>query len=390
MTTVEWQRGPRALSGPGALAGLGPEATTLAGSGAAVLLVADPGVPALADIAEAHLASAGLAVLRYAEVTGDPKAAQVEAAAELARAKAVRLVVGLGGGSALDVAKLAGAVAGAAAPVLDYALAAQPLPPSALPVIAVPTTAGTGSEATRVAIFSRPDAEGGGDAKVWAWGPELQPRVAILDPEMTVGLPASLTAATGIDALVHAIEAATNRNAHSFSQAPALEAVRLIARSLRRAVARGDDLEARGEVQLAAFLAGQAIDTAGTGVAHALGHALGSLAGVHHGRAVGLSLAVALQSNAEAAPAHHGAVARAMGVEGGDSEAAGQLAGRYERLLEEVGLDRDLSGLGLDPNRLAQEAGKPENAPMLASNCRTYSEGELNELCRRLLTAGAA
>lgn len=389
MTIMEWQRGPRAVSGPGALAGLGLEAKALAGSGGAVLLVADPGVPALADIAEAQLTSADLAVVRYAEVTGDPKAAQVEAAAELARANAVRLVVGLGGGSALDVAKLAGAVAGAAAPVLDYALAARPLPVTALPVIAIPTTAGTGSEATRVAIFSRPDSEGAGGAKLWAWGPELLPRLAILDPEMTVGLPPSLTAATGIDALVHAIEAATNRNAHSFSQAPALQAVRLIARSLRRAVAQGDDLEARGEVQLAAFLAGQAIDTAGTGVAHALGHALGSLGGVHHGRAVGLSLAVALEANAEAAPARHGAVARAMGLEGSDAQAAKHLPGRYERLLEEVGLDRDLSGLGLDPELLAQEAGKPENAPMLASNCRTYSQGELNGLCRALLTAGA-
>lgn len=386
MTLVEWQRGPRAISGVGALDRLGAEATALSGRQGPVLMVADPGVQALAERAETCLATAGCEVARFSDLAGDPKAVQVEAAAALARQSGAGLVIGLGGGSALDVAKLVAAVAGGTAPVLDYALAARPFPEGALPVIAIPTTAGTGSEATRVAIFSRPD-ETGDDVKLWAWGPELQPRLAILDPETTVGLPPHLTAATGVDALVHAIEAATNRSAHSFSQAPALEAIRLVAGSLGRAVAQGDDLEARGQVQLAAFLAGQAIDTAGTGIAHALGHALGTLGRVHHGRAVGLSLAVALASNAAAAPLKHTAVARALGLEGDNALSATALAETYDRLLEQVGLDRDLTSLDLDPVELAAEAATPENAPMLASNCRSYDENELLDLCRRLLTA---
>ena len=384
MALVEWQRGPRALSGVGALDRLGGEVTAMSGQRGPVLLVADPGVSALAERAEVLLAEAGCEVARFSGLTGDPKADQIEAAAAVARTSGARLVVGLGGGSALDVAKLAAAVAGGEAPALDYALAARPFPEGALPVIAIPTTAGTGSEATRVAIFSRPD-ENGDDVKLWAWGPELLPRLAILDPEMTSGLPPHLTAATGVDALVHAIEAATNRSAHSFSQAPALEAIRLVAGSLGRAVAHGDDLEARGRVQLAAFLAGQAIDTAGTGVAHALGHALGTLRRVHHGRAVGLSLAVALASNAEAAPDEHAAVGQALGLEGEDATSASGLAGAYDRLLDEVGLDRDLASLDLDPADLAAEAATPENAPMLASNCRAYDADELLDLCRRLL-----
>ncbi|WP_119165808.1 iron-containing alcohol dehydrogenase [Algihabitans albus] len=382
MAVVEWQRGPRAISGQGALDRLGVEAGRLTGRSTAVLLVADPGVPALADRVEAQLSSAGLAVARHAEVAGDPKAEQVEAAASLARESKARLIIGLGGGSALDVAKLAAAAAGGSAPVQDYALAARPFPAGALPVIAIPTTAGTGSEATRVAIFSRGDG-----AKLWAWGDELLPKVALLDPEATVGLPPHLTAATGVDALVHAIEAATNRNADSFSRAPALEAVRLVAGNLGRAVTRGDDLKARGQVQLAAFLAGQAIDTAGTGVAHALGHALGTLGRVHHGRAVGLSLAVALASNAAAAPVKHAAVARSFGLDGADAVAVAGLEGAYVTLLEEVGLDRDLSALNLDPAALAAEAQTRENAPMLASNCRAYGGDELLDLCRRLIAA---
>ncbi len=377
---IEWTRGPRVLSGSGAVERIGAEATALAGREGPLLLVLAPGVAALGARVQALLEAAGHAVARFDAFTSDPKAGQVDAAAALARATRAGAVVGLGGGSALDVAKLAAAVAGGTAEVRSYALAAQPLPAGALPVLAVPTTAGTGAEATRVAIFSE---ESG--TKLWAWGAELLPRVAVLDPEMTVGLPPHLTAATGIDALVHAVEAATNRHASSFSQAPALEAVRLVGRHLRRAVVQGDDLQARGRVQLAAFLAGQAIDTAGTGVAHALGHALGSLGRVHHGRAVGLSLGVALASNAEAAPEPHAAVGRALGLEGADPVALADLPEAYARLLDEVGLERDLSALDLGPEVLAAEAAKPENQPMLASNCRAYDMAELTVFCRRLL-----
>jgi alcohol dehydrogenase class IV len=379
---IEWTRGPRVLSGAGAVERIGGEATALTGREAPLLLVSDPGVAPLARRLQELLEAAGHPVAVFAEITSDPKAGQVDAAAALARRTGARAVVGLGGGSGLDVAKLAAAVAGAEASVLSYGLGAASFPAGALPVLAVPTTSGTGAEATRVAIFSRDDG-----AKLWAWGPELLPQVAILDPEMTVGLPAPLTAATGIDALVHAVEAATNRHANSFSQAPALEAVRLVAGKLRRAVVQGDDLEARGQVQLAAFLAGQAIDAAGTGVAHALGHALGSLGRVHHGRAVGLSLGVALAANAEASPQAHAAVARALGLDGADGAALGGLPAAYDRLLDEVGLDRDLAPLGLDPAVLAAETMKPENAPMLASNCRSYGAEELTGFCRSLLEA---
>jgi alcohol dehydrogenase class IV len=380
MAIVEWTRGPLVVSGPGALARLGGETAHAVGGGGPVMLVADPNLPALADRAAEVLAAAGCPVARFAALGSDPTAGQVDEAIRATREAGARAVVGLGGGSALDVAKLAAALAPDAAGADAVALGVRAFGERALPLIAVPTTAGTGSEATRVAIFTRADG-----TKVWAWSDFLLPAVAILDPETTVGLPPTLTAATGIDALVHAIEAATNRNASSFSRAPALEAIRLVSGNLRRAAAAGHDLEARGAVQRAAFLAGQAIDTAGTGVAHALGHALGSLGRVHHGRAVGLSLGVALAGNAEAAPAPHAAVARAMGAEGADSAALAGLADAYTRLTADVGLDSDLSGLGLDPTALAAETHRPENRPMLDSNCRTYDDADILDLCRRLL-----
>lgn len=382
---LDLPRGPALVSGAGSLARLGQALTgRLAGRlapGAAVLLVADPGVPLLAARVEAVLGEAGLTVGRFDGLSSDPTEAQVEAAAEAARRLGAAAVVGLGGGSALDVAKLAACIAADQRPAAAYALAAAPFPDGALPAVLIPTTAGTGSEATRTAIFTLADG-----SKVWAWGEQMMAEIALLDPELTLGLPPHLTAATGIDALVHAIEAATNRNRHPLGQAPALQAVALIARHLPTAVAEPADLEARGGVQLAAWLAGQAIDASGTGIAHAIGHALGAVGHVHHGRAVGLALGVALADNAAAAPEAHRAVARALGLPE-EQATTSHLAGAYDALLDRVGLDRRLAHARLSPESLLAATLKPENRPMLASNCRDYSQAELAGFCERLLAA---
>jgi alcohol dehydrogenase class IV len=216
---------------------------------------------------------------------------------------------------------------------------------------------------------------------------ELQADAVLLDPALTVGLPAALTAATGIDALVHAIEAATNRNRHPLASAPALQAITLVRAHLPRAIAAPDDLEARGGMLLAAWLAGQAIDRAGTGIAHALGHALGTLGKVHHGRAVGLALAVALAANAEVAPAAHVAVARAFGLRGDDEAVCAGLAGAYLEFMASVGLVRRLEGVSYDANALLAAVLAAENRPMREANCRRFDDGELRGLCAALLAA---
>ncbi|MGH6946853.1 MAG: iron-containing alcohol dehydrogenase, partial [Kiloniellales bacterium] len=325
----------RVRFGVGALGGLGSALREVVPSGAKLLLVVDPALLplGLADRARAAARDAGYEVVTFAGFASDPKAEQVDCAAVLARETGAKAVVGLGGGSALDLAKLAAAAAVAEAPSAAYALMATALPEAPLPLIAVPTTSGTGSEVTRTSVYTLADG-----AKVWAWGEALRPARVVLDPELTVSLPPAVTVITGVDALVHAIEAATNRRARPESDRPALEAIALIVAALPAALARGSDLEARGALMAAACLAGLAIDQVGTGVAHALGHALGALAGVPHGRAVGLSLAVALADNATAAPERHAAVAGAFGLPAGRG-----LALAYAAFLERVGMSRNLA-----------------------------------------------
>lgn len=370
---------------------LSRDVARLAGSRARVFLVADPfleGSGALADI-ERGLGDHAGEVVRHIVVPGEPKGRDVDAAVERARACGAGVVVAAGGGSALDLAKLVAALAPEGGAVESYALAARPFPESRLPIIAVPTTAGTGAEVTRTCIFAT---ETG--VKAWAWSDTLRPDVAVLDPELSLSLPRRLTVATGVDALVHAIEATTNRNSVPGSDLPAMAAIGLVRTYLPRAAADPDDIAARGAMLRAASLAGVAIDRAGTGVAHALGHAVGSLAPVHHGHAVGVGLRAAIGWNAVAAPDSHAAVAHAFGVkavEGESDEAAAHaLAAAFEGFLCEVGLPASFDDEGLSPRdaeRVALAAMRPENATMLASNCRSVGEGDVMTLCRAMFAA---
>ena len=201
---------PEILFGAGRLADLGDKALRLTGPAGHVLLVADPALAPLGITARARaeLQAKGFAVDVYDALKGEPRQSDIDQAAGIARDARSSAIVGLGGGSALDTAKLVACCAASGLSASAYALCATPLPANRIPMIAIPTTAGTGSEVTRVAVFS--DAA---KAKVWAWGEVLKPDVAILDPELTVAVPPHVTAATGLDALVHAIEACTNKHA---------------------------------------------------------------------------------------------------------------------------------------------------------------------------------
>ena len=367
---------------------LAKDVSALVGEGAKVLLISDPGVAALGDRAEAILTKGGHKVARFQDIRSDPLSRQIDAAAELARKHGASLVVGLGGGSALDVSKMAAAIAPAGEHAEHYALAVNSLPAKPLRKICIPTTSGTGSETTKVSVFTNAK-----DEKVWGWGDALSADLALLDPRLTVGLPAHLTAATGIDALVHAIEACTIRRANPMNDGVCLQAIRLVMQHLPRAVSTPDDLDARGHVQIAASLAGVAIDNSGTGVAHALGHALGALGHVHHGRAVGLSLRAALAWNAEAAPERHAVVATAMGVptEGRKpADVLRELGPRFDAFIRSVGLPVSLTKDGLsqkDSERLAALTMAPENKSMRDSNCRPITAADALALSQAVLSA---
>ncbi|MBV9567843.1 MAG: iron-containing alcohol dehydrogenase [Hyphomicrobiales bacterium] len=380
MSRHELARTPHIVAGAGSREVLGELVASLAGSNGKALLIADRGLEptGMVDEIRSALRKSLSGVEVFSGFSGDPSATETDAAASLARASSTGVIVALGGGSALDLGKAVAAIASENRPAIEYELGKREFPAKRLPAICVPTTSGTGSEATRTAVLTRADS-----AKTWLWGDAVKPAEVVLDPELTVSLPAALTAATGIDALVHAVEAATNRNANAANNLYAHAAIELVARHLERAVSHPDDIGAREGMQRAAMLAGIAIDNAGTGIAHNIGHAMGSLRKIHHGRAVGVAMLASLRWNLENDDGRFAACAGAMGARAssaGFSEA-------YERLLRACGLKVSVAEefAGVSPDQLARQMARPENASMRASNKREASEADLSYLAERVL-----
>ncbi|MGD8942475.1 MAG: iron-containing alcohol dehydrogenase [Desulfobacterales bacterium] len=379
---------PAIKFGSGMASQIGEELKTIGVAGQ-VLIISDPGVIAagLADTVTAALKKQGVAVDLFSNLKGETSAASIDAAAEMIRACRPSMVIGLGGGSALDVAKTATVVAAADHSTEAYALMRRPLPPRSAKLVMLPTTAGTGAEVTRTAIFT--DSRG---HKVWAWGEELAADLVILDPTLTVSLPHSLTAATGLDAMVHAIEACTVKSSHPFVQANGLHAIGLIYQHLVKALERPQNLKARAHLLTASTLAGLAIEGAGTGLAHSIGHALGTIAGIHHGRAVALALDVIFPKNATTAIDIHAEIAAALGVQV-DKTAAAQTAKMGARafsdFIQRTGIELSLTPDGLtrkDVGRLLDVIYSHENRPMIENNCYTANKADMNEFTRQLLS----
>lgn len=352
-----------------------------------VLIISDPGVIAadLVDPVMASLKKHGFSVDLFNDIKGETSAASADRAAEMIRTGKPSAVIGLGGGSALDVAKLAVAVSAAEHDAETYALMRHPLPLRTAKLIMLPTTAGTGAEVTRTAVFT--DSH---NHKVWAWGDELAADLVILDPELTLTLPKTLTAATGLDAMVHAIEACTVKRSHPFAQAAGLQAIRLIFHNLAKAIDRPQNLNVRGKLLTAATLAGMALDGAGAGLAHSIGHALGTIAGIHHGRAVALALDVIFPKNATTAVDIHAQIALILGVQPDTVEAmAKKGAGAFGDFMRRVGIDTSLQPDGLKPidrDRLVDVILSEENTPMRKNNCYTASVDDINNIAQQLLS----
>ncbi len=346
---------------------------------AKVLLVADAALVELGLAAplQRRLEDSGAVTGLYADIAGEPKAAQIDAAAEAARRLGADVVVALGGGSALDIGKVAAAIAPAPENAMHYALAAHPLPGRGLPAICLPTTAGTGSELSATNIFANTAGK-----KLWIWGQETKPRRVILDPELTLTLPPRLTAWTGLDAFVHALEACTNRYANPGNSMTCHKALTLIAGALETAVKEPGNLKARGDLLLGSAFAGIGIDNCGTAVAHNISHALAGLAPVHHGLATALGLEATLAWSVENDDGRFAAAARACGL-----TSARELAGWYSDFVTRCGVDRRLPEAfkSFDTATLAAEMRAPENQPMRAATAREVTEDDIERFAGAIM-----
>ncbi|MEM9497337.1 MAG: iron-containing alcohol dehydrogenase [Pseudomonadota bacterium] len=358
--------------------------------GGPVLIIADAVLAeiGLTERLAQDLTRGNVALALAAEVAGEPDEDLVDRFSARAREIGAKIVIGFGGGAAMDAAKLVAAIARSGQPARDFALAAQPLPADGMPAIAIPTTAGTGSEVTRTAIVSTPDGW-----KNWYWGENLMFSQAVLDPELTLSLPPYLTAWTGIDAVAHALEGATAAATSPAGLLYGLEALRILAEALPRAVADGADLDARGHVLWGSTVAGLALHNCNTHMGHNISHALGSLARIHHGRATGLALHVCLPWLV-ARPDGAENYARAAEALGGPARASA-LPAAFSALMQACDIAACLPSQCADvtATALAEEMRNPANHGMsqnAACAIGTEDLAELAALMMRLPIAPAA
>lgn len=340
---------PPVTFGAGSVGQVAEEARRVAAS--RVLVVTDPGVASsgVAGHVRDLLEAAGIATGVYDRVPPEPSVASVEVAFEAWRAGNYDAVVGVGGGSSLDTAKGISIRTANDGPVSRY-FGVEQLPARGVPYILLPTTAGTGSEVTPSAIFDDTDRQ----LKAGIVSSRLMASAAIIDPDLTVSCPPHVTAAAGLDALTHALEAYVAVKANPMSDLYALEAVRLVGQHLRGAVARGTDRVARSGQLLASLYGGVTIVAAGTGLCHAMAYPLGSAYHVPHGVANALLLPAVMAYNLPADLTKFARLAEALG----ESVAGLSLRAAAERSVEAV---RQLStDVGL-PGGL-RAVGVPESA----------------------------
>ena len=322
------------------------------------LLVTDPGLMSIGLIQPvlAALEKEGLSPLVFDQVREDPPEATVLAAAELARRGNIDGVIAVGGGSSMDVAKVVAVLLGSQQ-ALSELYGVDQVTGGRLPLILVPTTAGTGSEVTPVAVITT-----GETTKAGVSSPVLLPDVAVLDASLTLGLPASITAMTGVDAMVHAIEAYTSRHEKNpLSENLAVKALALLSRNIRTAVHEGGNREARENMLLGACLAGQAFANAPVGAVHALAYPLGGHYHIPHGLSNSLVLPSVLEFNAPHADELYAELAEVVigaPVAGSASAKSAALTAALRQLVDDVKL----------PATLQQAGVKESDLEMLASD----------------------
>lgn len=402
----EYSMADRLKFGSGAVQELPAEIERLGGG--TVLIVTDEGVRD-AGIVDTVVETfpADLRYEIFDDVEPDPSAALFDRAARYADEVDPDVIVGIGGGSSIDVGKAASLLSTHGGAVLDYVAQptgeGQPIPGPTTPYVAVPTTAGTGSESTSVAVVSLPEQ----DLKVGISDRHLFPDLSVVDPALTVSLPPAPTAYSGLDALSHAIEGYTTRrfDAKERPDSPAdrpdyggrnllsdtlcRQAIELVGDNLRRAVNNGEDLEARRNMSLGATMAALGFSNAGLGAAHALAYPVASEHHTAHGLTVALLLPEVMRYNATSAPERYAEIARLLGkqVDGLDRrDAAEKAATAVEDLARDVGLPEGLAAVGVTEDELPQFAADTMQLQrLLVGNPRRMDADDVEGIFRRSL-----
>src|ERR687887_1252946 len=377
----------RLVHGIGAIAQVGSEARALGMT--RPLVVTDQGIvkAGLLDEALAPLREAGLDPVVYDQVRANPDIGLVDAGGEYYRSERCDGLIGIGGGSSMDTAKSIGVVAVHGGSILQYEYDHDPIERRIPPMIAVPTTAGTGSEATLWAVITDPDRK----IKFNVGGtPLIGAHVALVDPELMLGLPPAITAATGMDALSHAIECYTCDYNQPFNDAVALLAIELVGRWLRVACEDGANLEARTSMAHAATLGGLAYGTESAGAAHAMSQSAGGVHECPHGALTARVLGPVCEYNAPAAPERYARIAQGLGVDvRGVPSLDAALLGAEEvyRLTEDVGIPT-MEELGFSEEEIPMLARIAFDDPQTIGNPRPVDAAGYEEIYRNAFARG--
>lgn len=375
---------PRIILGEGVLSRIGDEVKRLHGT--TVLIVTDPGVVAagIVDRLEALLTEADLGVARFDKVEADPRYEIVEDSLALLRAAKADLVIGIGGGSSLDMAKVTSVMAVNDGPVGTY-FGIDLVPRPGLPLILIPTTAGTGSEVTPIVILSDHHEK----LKKGIVSPYLFPACALLDPVLTLGLPPKVTAATGMDALIHALEAYTSINATPMSDMLAREAIPLLHDNIRTAYAKGDNLTARTNMLRGAMLAGMAFANAGVTAVHAFAYPIGAEFHIPHGIANTIMLVPVMRFNQTGNLDRFAALAGFLGQDTtglSARQAAAKAVCALTELAEDLRVPQHLTAFGVKEGDVPMlAAGVLKVTRLLANNPRTLSLEDAEAIYRQAL-----
>jgi alcohol dehydrogenase class IV len=390
MKAFKYHQPTEILFGVGRLVEVGEAAARL---GHRCLLVTEPEFPSLAPLlqtVQGALKAKGIPFAHFNGVVSNPTTDVISAGARLAREFRADVVLGLGGGSSMDTAKAIAVEATHEGTCWDYLFFRDTQPTDkTLPVIAVTTTSGTGSQVTQVAVVTNPREKN----KSALYHERLYPKVSIVDPRLMISVPKHVTAATGFDVLAHAFESYINPNGSPYTDLMALEALRIVAAHLPRAVAAGDDLNARTRMAWGDTLAGLCIANAGVTLPHGIGMAMGGLyPHVAHGQALASIYPAIIRYSWEAAPEKFAVAARIFdrslaGLD--DAAAAEKLAGVIEVFLKSIGLRIGLDDLKIPEAELPALARQSLVLPDYKNHPRVADQDEIHDILLKSYKSGS-